>query len=93
MYVVYHPSCLVCCPSLTITIALNNISSEITRPRAFIFGMYHCLVDLYQVCSDGGPGVYNGPAAGGIVFKNEIYLKWSSPELLGSDLFNKVPLV
>ena len=55
--------------------ALNNISSETTRPRALIFGMEHCLVDLYQVYSNGGPGVQNGPATGGLGFKNEIYLK------------------
>ena len=36
-------------------------------------------MDLYQVCSNGGPGVQNGPAAGGggggLGFKNEIYFK------------------
>ena len=32
-------------------------------------------MDLYQVCSNGGPGVQNGPAAGGLGFKKEIYLK------------------
>ena len=32
-------------------------------------------MDLYQVCSNGGPGLQNGPAAGGLEFKNEIYLK------------------
>ena len=32
-------------------------------------------MDLYQVCSNGGPGLQNGPAAGGLGFKNEIYLK------------------
>ena len=32
-------------------------------------------MDLYQVCSDGGPGVQNSPAAGGLGFKIEIYLK------------------
>ena len=26
--------------------------SETTRPRALIFGMWHLLVDLYQVCSN-----------------------------------------
>ena len=41
-------------------------------------------MDLYQVCSNGGPGVQNGPAAGGLGFKNEIYFKSSSPELLDS---------
>ena len=55
--------------------ALNNISSENTRPRALIFDMEHCLMDLYQICSNGGPGIRNGPAAGGHGFKNEIYFK------------------
>ena len=32
-------------------------------------------MDFYQVCSNGGPGVKNGPAAGGLGFKNEIYFK------------------
>ena len=32
-------------------------------------------MDLYQVCSNGGPGVQNRPAAGGLGFKKEIYLK------------------
>ena len=32
-------------------------------------------MDLYQVCSNGGPGVQNGPAAGGLGFKKEIYFK------------------
>ena len=33
-------------------------------------------MDLYQVCSNGGPGVQNDPAAGGVLgFKKEIYLK------------------
>ena len=44
-------------------------------------------MDLYQVSSNGDPGVRNGPAAGGgggIGFKNEIYFKIFSPELLGS---------
>ena len=27
-----------------------SISSETAEPRAFIFGMKHCLVDLHQVC-------------------------------------------
>ena len=38
--------------------------SETTGPRALIFGMYHHLVDLYQVCSNKAPGVKNGPAPG-----------------------------
>ena len=66
------------------TIALNNISSETARPRALIFGMEHCLMDLYQVCSNGGPGVRNGPAAGGVLGSKMKYAsKSSSPELLG----------
>ena len=32
-------------------------------------------MDFYKVCSNGGPGVQNGPGAGGLGFKNEIYLK------------------
>ena len=40
--------------------ALNNIFSETTRPRALIYDLKHCLVDLYQVCSVGGPRVLKG---------------------------------
>ena len=43
--------------------ALNDIFSETARPRALIFDMKHCLIDLYQVCSNGAPGVRNGPVA------------------------------
>ena len=48
--------------------------------RCFKFGMLHFLeifypVDFYQVCSNGGPGVKNGPLALGIEFIHEIYLK------------------
>ena len=33
-------------------------------------------MDLYQVCSDGGLWVQNGPeVGGGLGFRNEIYLK------------------
>ena len=33
-------------------------------------------MNLYQVCSNDGPGVQNGPKAGGdLGFINEIYLK------------------
>ena len=70
--------------------ALNNISSETARPRAFIFSILHCLTDPYQVCSNGGSGVQNGPAVGGLGFKNEIYLKSSSAEPLGSGACNLV---
>ena len=55
--------------------ALNNICSETASPRALIFGMWHCLIDLYRVCSKGGRGVRNGSAAGGLGFKTEIYFK------------------
>ena len=44
--------------------AVNDIFFKTARPRALIFGMNHCLVDLYQVCWNGGPWVENGPAAG-----------------------------
>ena len=30
----------------------NEIFSATTRHTALIFGMKHCLVDLYQVCSE-----------------------------------------
>ena len=36
--------------------ALNNIFHETTKPRALIFDTKYCLVDLNQVCSNGGPG-------------------------------------
>ena len=32
-------------------------------------------MDLYQVYSNGSPGIQNGPGAEGLWFKNEIYLK------------------
>ena len=43
---------------------IEKSSSEITRPRALIFGMKHYLVDLYKVCSNYGPWTENGPALG-----------------------------
>ena len=65
---------VMCCKQFAL-----NVFSETTRPRALIFGMKHCLVDLCQVCSVGDPRVQNGLG----VLENEICLK-SSPELLGS---------
>ena len=38
--------------------------AEIGSPRALIFGIYHLLVDLYQVCSYVTPGVKIGQAQG-----------------------------
>ena len=35
---------------------LKMFLAETARPRALIFGMVHYLVDLYQVCSNYGPG-------------------------------------
>ena len=32
-------------------------------------------MDFNQVSSNGDPGIQNGPAAGGLGFKNEIYFK------------------
>ena len=52
--------------------------------RAFIFDKNHCLVNLYQVCSNGGLGTQNGPAAGGFGFKSKTYSKSSSAEPLSS---------
>ena len=42
----------------------NGFLSETLRPRALIFGMFHHLVDLYQVCSSYPPGANNGPKPG-----------------------------
>ena len=36
--------------------------SEATGTKALIFGMYHHLVDIYQVCLNDAPGAKNGPA-------------------------------
>ena len=69
--------------------ALNNIS-ETARYRALIFNIEHCLIDLYKVCSNGGPGVQNGPAAGIVGLKMKYTSKASSPELLGSGAWNLV---
>ena len=45
-------------------------------------------MDLYQVCSNGGPGLQNGPAAGGgggvLGSKMKYTSKSSSSEQLGS---------
>ena len=43
---------------------LKIFLSETARPRALIFGMVHYLVDLYQVCSNYGPGAKSGPVLG-----------------------------
>ena len=61
MSVVRRAKCVV--RRVSSTIASNDISSE--TARTLIFGIQHCLVDFYQVCSNDGPGVPNGPAAGG----------------------------
>ena len=39
--------------------------SETTRPIALIFGMYHHLVDCYQVCSNYAPWAKHGGTPGG----------------------------
>ena len=38
--------------------------SETTRHVALIFGLKHCLVDIYHVCSNYAPGAKNGPTPG-----------------------------
>ena len=43
---------------------LKIFFSETTRPIALIFGMWHRLMVLYQVCSNYAPGVKIGPAPG-----------------------------
>ena len=57
--------------------ALNDIFSERTRPKSFIYHTKHWLVDRFQICSNAGPGVQNGPSAGegGLGFENKIFLK------------------
>ena len=44
--------------------SLKIFFSETRRHRALIFGMKHLLVDLYQDCSYGVPGVKTGPTLG-----------------------------
>ena len=44
---------------------LKIFLSETARPRALIFGMVHYPVNLYQVCSNYGPGAKSGPVLGG----------------------------
>ena len=44
--------------------SLKIFFSETRRRRALIFGMWHLLVDLYQVYSNDAPGVKTGPAPG-----------------------------
>ena len=55
--------------------ALNDIFFETSRPRALTFNMKHCLIDLYQVCSNYGPGVQNSPASGVLGSKIRKHLK------------------
>ena len=38
--------------------------SETTRPRALIFGRWHHIMELLQVCSNYSPGVKKGPTLG-----------------------------
>ena len=47
-------------------------SSEITRPRALMFGMKHHLVNVYQICSNYIPGAKNGPPTGSHVLNRPI---------------------
>ena len=51
---------------LKIDFQIENLkkTSEITKPRALIFGMKHHLVNLEQVCSNYTPGAKHGPAPG-----------------------------
>ena len=47
--------------------------SETIRPRSLIIGMWHYLVDRYQICLNYVPGVKNGPASGVTCF-TEAYI-------------------
>ena len=46
-----------------------KVHRKIPWLRCLKFGMLHCPVVLYQVCSDEGPRVQDGPAPGGSRFK------------------------
>ena len=39
-----------------------------TEPKTLKFGMYHHLVDFYQVCANYAPGAKNGPTLGSRVY-------------------------
>ena len=64
------------------------------RIRCMKFGLYHGLIVLNQVCSNGVPRVQNGPGAGsprlGPVNYIEIIQNSSSSKLQGSDAWNSV---
>ena len=47
--------------------------SGTTRSKALIFGMWHQLLNLYQVCSNYDPGAKNGPSPGSHVLHGLIY--------------------
>ena len=70
----------------------KTLLSETERRRDLIFGMWHLLVDLYQMCSYDAPGIKSGPALGGggsqvehrnkeRKFHNSSFLKLESLEL------------
>ena len=48
--------------------SLIIVCSETTKPRALIFGMWHHLITLYQICSNLNTRAPNGPALGIISF-------------------------
>ena len=50
---------------------MENLS-DTTRPRAFIFGMKHHLVNLYQVSSNYIPRAKNRPSPGSHVLHRRI---------------------
>ena len=58
--------------------------------RCLKLNMYHCLVNLYQVCSNGRPGVEISPAAEFLGSKMKYTLKYSSQYLLGSSASNLI---
>ena len=71
MSVVRRASAVVRCHQFDV----NGISSETARPMVLIFSMKHCLVNIYQVCSNGAPGAHNGSAAEDLGFENKICFK------------------
>ena len=54
---------------------LKIILSQSISPRAQIFGVQHCLVELYQDCPNYGPGVKIGPAPGVSSFQQKYIVK------------------
>ena len=53
----------------------KNFYFRTTWLRSLKFGMWHCQWVLYQVSSNEGPRVYNGPSPRGTGFELQKYIK------------------